>query len=323
MSWVWALLLLCACEGLGVDLAQGGGSCGSNLLIGGSEVLQEERNRWACAGAGKEERANSSEQNLFVCSGGISAQSWDYVCGGVWRGVRIDRHQLSEREDRRVGDLNIGIPDVCEQSRFGWQCVRVQAPKRYSDTQSVASGVGRRVGGDVHQDRQCVFADAAQSLKCGFLNDCVRAFSEQNQSWDCRFSPLAESCKPCNGCLRARQFEVHSIAVETTEQAREVGFERGGWRLNPFEQEWQRISADLLHRVRSFVLKNAGVPLVEPFAQRPAVVCGLALVASYERDRSDGDTRKQKQEKTGPALHDGSMASRVWRVNHNCYALRN
>ena len=281
----------------------------SNFLISGGEVLQEERNSRAWVGVDKVERADSSEQNLCVCVGGISAQSWDNVRGAIWRGVRIDRHQLSEREDRRVGDLDIGIRDVCEQSRFGWQCVSVHAPKCISDKGPVASSVGRRVGDDVNQGRQCVFADGAQSFKCGIPNDCVRGFGEQNQSWDCRFSPLAESCEPCNGCLGACQFEVDRVAVETTEEAREVGFESGRRRLNPFEQEWQRIGADLLYSVRPFVLQNVGVPLVEPFAQRPAVVGGLTVFgcndgnASYrnagEKEKREGFAARHVERKVG------------------------
>ena len=123
------LRLLCTFEGLGVDLAQGGPGRGSELLIGGGELLQERGHGWACVRPEMGKSTDGVKQDGAVCGIKIGTEGRDYVrCGVRWEGLFfLNCSENTEHIYRRRGDLRIGVPNVRQHRGLSEECVCLQA----------------------------------------------------------------------------------------------------------------------------------------------------------------------------------------------------
>ena len=127
--------------------------------------------------------------------------------------------------------------------------------------------------------------------------------------------------KTRNGVLTTSEFSVDWIDIGRTEPAIEFQLKSGGLELNPLQQERQSIGSDLLQGVRSFVLRNVGAPLVEPFAQRSTVVARIAIFGGGDDKAGDRNAREEKEEHEGFAFrHVARMPSGIVAVNPNSYS---
>ena len=324
MSWVWALMLLCAFEGLGVDHFESGRCLGSNIIVRGGEVLLEQGYCRERVRAEKPESLDCPDQALCICGLKISAQSWDNIRSGVRREgyLFLQVIQIYEHHDGRVSDSRIWVRKVGEHNGLSQECVCPQVTEYECDVLFVKVCVRERVGHDIEQGGQTGFAHGAQSLKSPIAFDIVGAVEERSQSWNSWFSLVPKSRKTCNGFGGTSRFSVTGIYVEEDEPVREFRLQGRRASLNPFEQEWQGIGADLLDGVRALCLIDVGAGLIKPFTQGSAAVTGVRVFADYEGDCSDGAAGKQEAEKDSRSLHAPSMPLEFSLVNHNCYALR-
>ncbi len=92
--------------------------------------------------------------------------------------------------------------------------------------------------------------------------------------------------------------------------------------MNPRQQEWQRIGANLLDSMHALCWVDIRTPQVQPFTQGPAVIGGLARFTVCDDKAGDRYAGDEKEEQEGLAFrHVARMPSGAVAVNPNSDAL--